>query len=245
MEWNHDKHVIDRIPIKLELCTKIISFDWGFNAPGCAIWLAITPEDSLGIRRVYAYRELYQNRKTPEEWARELAIYTQIEDTEFMVLPHDCFAQEKGNPNTIAKIFGKYLKTRIVRGKTLDRQSRLNRVAVMHQFLSEAPDGLPYLLFKDNCYNSIRTIPELVYDENNVEDVDTDSDDHPYDAISLGLKTIKEHYKLSGPVQSKQLRIPTEPIFEQDDKGNIKSPDFWEELKHPKKQSPEKYIGDE
>ena len=33
----------------------------------------------------------------------------------------------------------------------------------------------------DTCRNFIRTIPNLVYDETNVEDIDTTQEDHIYD----------------------------------------------------------------
>jgi len=242
-EWDREKHVVDRFPYNLDECHRIIGFDWGYAAPGCAIWLAVAPEDQFGITHVYAYREIYQNRKTPEDWARQLAIYTSFEDTDMIVLPHDCFNEEKGN-KSIATIFEKYLKTDIVKGKTLSRGARINRVAVTHQFLSDAPDARPYLLFKDNCYNLNRTLPELVHDENNPEDVDTDGEDHPWDALSIGLVTIQERYKLSsGPVK-RPTPLKEDEALVQDDKGNIESPDFWKAMKNPKRKSPEIELGD-
>ena len=43
-------------------------------------------------------------------------------------------------------------------------------------------DGtMPMLMVYSSCGQFIRTIPDLVMDENNVEDVDTDGEDHIYD----------------------------------------------------------------
>lgn len=41
--------------------------------------------------------------------------------------------------------------------------------------------GDPLLYFLDNCTDTIRTLPTLQHDENNVEDVDTDGEDHAGD----------------------------------------------------------------
>ena len=35
----------------------------------------------------------------------------------------------------------------------------------------------------DTCKHFIRTVPNLVYDETNVEDIDTDGEDHIYDEL--------------------------------------------------------------
>ena len=47
------------------------------------------------------------------------------------------------------------------------------------------------LFFFNGCHHTIRTLPTLPRDEKNVEDVDTDSEDHIYDAIRyfLSIKT--------------------------------------------------------
>ena len=57
------------------------------------------------------------------------------------------------------------------------RQANNDRVGgweAVKNWLSIAPDGLPYVLFGENCKNLIRYFPGLMYDENNNEDVDTD-----------------------------------------------------------------------
>jgi len=241
-EFSIQKHVVEQFGFKLEDCTKVMTFDWGYNDPGCCSWLAITPENQNGIIRVYVYRELYQREKKPKQWAEELALYTKIEDIEFMVLPHDCFSTDRGN-RSIAKIFKQKLNTRIIRGHTLTKNARINRAAITHELLGEADDGIPYLLFKPNCYNTIRTLPELVYDENNPEDINRKGEDHAYDALSLGLLTIKEKFKLtSGGVKSQPIRPQKQNAWQPDEKGKIKAPDFWAEFKKKKKKSTTHYV---
>lgn len=50
-----------------------------------------------------------------------------------------------------------------------------------HYRLAFDKDGIAmYYVFK-NCRDFIRTIPNLVYSEKDVEDIDTDGEDHIYD----------------------------------------------------------------
>jgi hypothetical protein len=69
--------------------------------------------------------------------------------------------------------------------------NRIERVATVHNWLSMAPDGLPYWLISERCPHLIRTLPLLVYDETNPEDVDTEGEDHPYDAVGYGLSSVR------------------------------------------------------
>ena len=55
------------------------------------------------------------------------------------------------------------------------------------------PDERPGLQLFENCYNGIRTLPALPYDDVRVEDVDTGAEDHFYDALRYGLA-----YKVQG-----------------------------------------------
>jgi len=222
-------HVIPKPDISLDRCLKIITYDWGYNAPGCALWLAVAPEDRFGVQRVYCYRELYQNQKTPEEWAEEINVFASIEKTEYLVLPRDCFASDKGE-RSIASIFQSKIKTRIIQGESLTRTARLNRQAVIHQFLANARDGRPNLLILERCQNLIRTLPELVYDETDPEVIDTEGEDHAADALGMGLRFIKQKYKLlSGPVKT---IMPSQSDLTVETTDKIKTPDFWEEFKY-------------
>lgn len=58
------------------------------------------------------------------------------------------------------------------------------------------------LVFFSNCQHCIATIPALIFDRNNSEDVDTTGDDHGYDALRYGL--------MSRPMP-KYLRSSKEP----------------------------------
>jgi hypothetical protein len=227
MTFARNIHVIPTMDVSLDLCQKIITYDWGYNAPGAAVWLAIAPENRFGVKRVYAYRQLYQNQKTPEQWADDIRTFTEVEKTDFMVLPRDCFASAKGE-KSIASIFEEKLNTKIVQGESLTRAARMNRQAVIHQAFSNAVDGKPNMYILEKVIDLIRTIPEMVYDDTDIELINTDSEDHLVDALGMGLRFIKRKYGVfSGPVSTEReqsMGIMTMPD------GQFQVPGFLKEI---------------
>ena len=59
--------------------------------------------------------------------------------------------------------------------------SRLAGKAQMHARLAFDGNGIPMFYVFSTCRHFIRTFPELVYDSADVEDIDTDGEDHIYD----------------------------------------------------------------
>ena len=53
----------------------------------------------------------------------------------------------------------------------------------VHHRMAFDENGYPMMYVFDTCREFIRTIPNLVYDENKVEDIDTECEDHDYDAM--------------------------------------------------------------
>ena len=56
--------------------------------------------------------------------------------------------------------------------------ARINGKMQVHHRLAFDEDGRPMLYVFDTCKHFIRTVPNLVYSETDVEDVDTDGEDH-------------------------------------------------------------------
>jgi hypothetical protein len=65
--------------------------------------------------------------------------------------------------------------------------SRIMRVQLLHKYLKVPEKGIPRLRFVKSCVYCIGTIPKLPPDPKNMEDVDTKSDDHGYDAATYFL----------------------------------------------------------
>jgi hypothetical protein len=229
-EFAYDKHVIDGVNNKMEfsldVCDKIICFDWGYRDKAVATWLALTPPNRFGFRRVYMYREIVRTETDPEAWAQIIRRFTDVEKVKFMVLPHDCFAH-KLTKVTIADVFKRDIKINIVRGDTMAKGARLNRKAILHRYLGDAPDGKPYMLIHPSCRDFITAVPELQYDEHNVEDINTSGNDHSYDAATLGLISIGYAPQQSMILTPQVRSVQTFPTWQTNQFGNVVAPNFW------------------
>lgn len=155
-------------------------YDWGFAKPFAYLWGARNPDNGRWI----LYRELYAAGFTDPrqaEWVR------QSEDarTEKIIrrfADPSVFAKntkgEVGTPTSTADIFAAHGLL-----LTPGNNDRLNGKRKVQTLLENLEDGEPGLLVFSTCENFIRTLPSLVYDKKRVEDVDTDGEDHAYDAL--------------------------------------------------------------
>ena len=189
-EWRNDPaHYEDRLwthvisPFKIPQSWKVYrGFDFGYSRPFSVGWYAVDHDN-----RLYRIRELYGCTGTPNEGVK----------WEPAKIAREIRAIEQDDPN---------LKRRTVHGiadPSIYDESRGESVAAMmeregvyfdkadnkripgkmqlHNRLTFDGNGFPMLYVFDTCKHFIRTIPALVYDETNVEDIDTDTEDHIYD----------------------------------------------------------------
>ena len=74
-------------------------------------------------------------------------------------------------------------------GITLSKanRDRLHGAGAVRRALAPSSNGLPTLRIMRSCRNLIRTLPALQRDPHNVEDIDTEGEDHLYDAARYGI----------------------------------------------------------
>lgn len=189
-EWRSDAahyadrrhtHVIDPFPVPKHW--RIVrGFDFGYSRPFSVGWWAVSPDNIL-----YRIRELYGCTGTPNQGLR----------WEPARIAREIRAVERDDPN---------IKGHTVRGvadPSIFDQSRGESVAEMmeregiffdpadnariagkmqlHHRLAFDANGVPGLYVFHTCNHFIRTVPALVYDSANVEDVNTAMEDHIYD----------------------------------------------------------------
>lgn len=197
-EWRNDSahyddrkwtHVINPFPIPKHW--KIIRcFDWGYTHPFACYWIAISPD-----KVKYIIREYYGTNGTPNkgvelnhmEVAREIR---EIEDTDpnlngrqiYGVADPAIFEASKGK--SIASEMALY-PNYVVWHK--GDNARIPGKMQYHYHLAFDKDGDPLLQVFNTCRHFIRTIPSLTYSEKNVEDVNSDLEDHAYDAVRYAL----------------------------------------------------------
>lgn len=196
-EWRDDvEHYEDRVfthvihPFRIPPNWKIIrSFDWGYTKPFSVGWSAV---DNDG--RYYRIQELYGCSDTPntgvkmnpQEIARRIL---EIENTDinlkgkYIYGVADPAIFEESNGNSIAVQFE---KCGVFWNKA--DNSRIAGKMQYHYRFSFDENGIPMLYIFSNCREFIRTIPNLIYSERKVEDVDTDTEDHIYDEMRYALQ---------------------------------------------------------
>jgi len=73
-----------------------------------------------------------------------------------------------------------------------ETDSRIAGKSAIHSRLALRDDGLPGLIVFRTCKNLVRTLPALPYSSQHPEDVDTDAEDHAYDALRYLLTPMKD-----------------------------------------------------
>jgi hypothetical protein len=192
-EWNRDLHVCKPFKIPDDWSRERV-FDWGMAAPLAHYWIALNPQG-----RAYVYREYYKTGQIAPVAAQEIQALSIGEKYRATWADPSIFAKKGEGAESIGNQMSKFM------GNIMPaRNERVNGWMAVRKWLSIAPDGLPWLIFFDTCVNAIRTIPELIHDDLNPEDLNTDGEDHSGDAIrywAVGRKSppkLKEPDKLDG-----------------------------------------------
>ncbi len=200
----------------------------------------------VNFQRVITYREWCGNSKTPYQWAD--------------IIFNDCMKMGvkpiKGvadgsmfNPTSdystpISKLFTDKWKE-LNNGESwilLEKgtRNRMGRKAHAHNWLSSPEyidkDGnkiyeLPYWIMTDNCKWLAITIPQLIIDKNNPEDIDTSIADDPYDSATYFLATLK-FVSVKGTINYKTGPVRKRVEFTKDgDQIPLQPSDFAESYK--------------
>lgn len=79
------------------------------------------------------------------------------------------------------------------------------RARLVGEELTKGREPVPMLYFMDSCIHIIRTLPELQHNENHIEDVDTEGEDHGPDAIRYGCMV--RYYVRPTPSTKKPIQL--------------------------------------
>jgi len=197
-EWNEDIHVMDPFTIP-DTYRKFGAYDHGRAKPATFGWYAVDYDGN-----VYKYRELYVNREDgssrweAEQIAKEVvAINNQAGDFLEYVVADSAIFTNTGTAETIAEIMqrngiGKVgTLMPVLLPCTKGSGSRITGWQVMHQYLYHDEHTPPKLRYFRNCFDSIRTIPSLIYSDTHPEDLNSDGEDHCADTDRYFLQTLR------------------------------------------------------
>jgi hypothetical protein len=179
--WDERQHVTD-LTVDAPLVQWFCAMDWGFNAPGCCLWIACLPDGHYLVVDEYKFVET-----TVKDMAAQVKRRTK--DLGILKVP-----QVWADP----AIWQRTGQVGESIGETLSRlgipvvkavNDRMNGWQRLQEMLRNAPDGRPWLQVHSRCGYLRRTIPAAIRSTavNRQEDVDTECDDHGLDALRYGV----------------------------------------------------------
>jgi len=194
--WRKSQHVCDAFPIPVDW-KMWRGADDGFAAPAAIYWLTENPATGT----IYVVDEVYKKGLLPHALAEEVKKRDQaiirrqgdreVHNTEQLDGLMDCAAFSNTGQSDTPR--GPQIVKAGARFRPVEKWpgSRVHRVQDMHRRLApnpRDPEGKPGIIFFRRCKNAIETIPTLPRDPNNIEDVDTDGEDHAFDGVTYGLQ---------------------------------------------------------
>ena len=191
-EWRNDPdhygdqrwtHVIEPFPVP-EHWKIWRGYDFGYSRPFSVGWYAA---DEKG--RLYRIRELYGCTGTPNEGLRidpveQARRIREVEDNDpqlkgrrIIGVADPAIFNEAQGESVAAMMEKRPYSLHWIPGD----HTRIAGKMQLHYRLAFDGEGRPMLQVFSTCKHFIRTIPNLVYDESDVEDIDTTQEDHIYD----------------------------------------------------------------
>ncbi|HEU5488532.1 MAG TPA: phage terminase large subunit [Candidatus Nitrosotalea sp.] len=211
-EWNEKNHVIQPfVPTKNAVI--VGGMDWGRTNPFA---FHLTTIEKVFYKEISFYRartffEIHGTDKKPEEWSNEIKTKLRtfnlvLDDISWVRADPKIFS--KGDDGSIS-IRDQFVEAdsrwRLIKPANNDRISGWN---IVRNWLSLAPDGIPYWQITSNNEALITNLPSLIHDENVVEDVETTRkfgiDDDDADAMRYQFKHLKWIGTKSGGVKEDQ-----------------------------------------
>lgn len=183
-EWSAARHVVEPFEIPSNWI-RYRGVDWGERNPWCCLWLAQDPDNG----RVIVYREEYETGLTDRRQARRILDVTGDGERIRATYADPSMWTERNMENKVFSTAKEYA----AEGVYLTRadNNRIQGKRKVTEYLSNLRDKAPGLQVFRTCENLIRTLPALVHDKVNVEDVDTKGEDHAYDALRYALTSLK------------------------------------------------------
>jgi hypothetical protein len=179
-QWNRDRHVVKPFDIPAHWI-KWRGTDWGYASPFATEWLTKDPD----TRRIYIYREFYAAGLTDRQQARGIVDMSPRYEVFPFHYADPSLWERKNKDGQIYSTADEYKAEGIV--LTRGDNDRLSGKRKINNLLADLPDGLPGLQIFETCPHIIEQLSSLASDEHNPEDVDTNQEDHAYDALRYAL----------------------------------------------------------
>jgi hypothetical protein len=183
-EWNDMYHIIPERKFKLDLDAYTIyrAMDYGTSNPFACLFVAVDRDKNMIVfdeiviagLSVTPQAKMIVNKMNFLQ-LKESDIFTTIADPAYWI--NNLEADE--TPTSPANIYYE----NGVQGMQRGRNDRIAGAMLMRDLMRIPDDGVPKLRFTSNCTVCIETFPSLITDIKRKEDVDTNGEDHAYDAL--------------------------------------------------------------
>lgn len=220
--WRDSLHVCN--PIIPNKQNPIVGgLDWGRvdNFSFHLSELSVVPNNGARIFRSKVFFEVYGKDKTVDEWVR--IIKEKLEGhglslKDISWIRADTQIWSKSLDAKALDIYSQFVQAD-EQFRTLLKPANKDRLGGwenMQRWLSIAPDNLPYLQFTASAPNAIRVIPELIHDDNKVEDVDQKGENDAADSVRylhMALKWMDSRSQAISHEQRAKKKLPIAPAF--------------------------------
>ena len=181
-EFNRKIHVVEPFDIPSSW-VKFRACDYGYGSYSGVVWIAVSPSEQLVV-----YREMYVSKVIATDLADMILEAEQEEKIRYGVLDSSLW-HNRGDtgPSLAEQMIRKGCRWRPSdrsKGSRVSGKNELHRRLQIDEFTEE-----PRLVMFNNCKNLISQLPSLPLDKNNPEDVNTNAEDHLYDALRYGIMT--------------------------------------------------------
>lgn len=165
----------------------VAGFDWGVTAPFVLLGANVerVPHNATGrhFNRIKIFRCLTGNNMTPLAVGKEIAKAIDLNETKFIHADPSIFNKGSDMGESIATQMYSAHPKMISKLVKADNNRKLG-LATIHQWLSMAPDGKPYMIISNNCTELLNQLGSAVYDEKDVEDINDDpTNGHHWDCL--------------------------------------------------------------
>jgi hypothetical protein len=182
-EFNRKIHVVEDFQVPASWA-KFRACDYGYGSYTGVLWFAVSPEEQLVV-----YREMYCSKVTATDLADMILDAERDDGTiRYGVLDSSLWHNRGDSGPSLAEQMNmkgcRWRPSDRSRGSRISGKNEIHRRLQVDEFTEK-----PRLVFMQSCTNTLSQIPVIPLDKRNPEDVDTNAEDHLYDALRYGIMT--------------------------------------------------------
>ena len=182
-EFNRKIHSIEPYNIPRSWA-RFRACDYGYGSYTGVVWIAVSPSEQLVV-----YRELYCSKVTAIDLA-DMILRAEAEDgsIRYGLLDSSLWHKRGDTGPSLAEQMNmrgcRWRPSDRSKGSRVAGKNELHRRLQVDEFTDE-----PRLVMFNTCTNLVAQLPSIPLDKRNPEDVDTNAEDHLYDALRYGIMT--------------------------------------------------------